>query len=61
MKKNSPKTKQPTNTPEPTPAPKNTPITIKKERLPPDAAKRRRDFIEDSREIEGGIWRSIYG
>jgi hypothetical protein len=52
MKKNSPKTKPPITTPTPTPAKKNAPITIKKERLPPDAAKRRRQFLEDSAEIE---------
>ncbi|HEY7184337.1 MAG TPA: hypothetical protein VIC84_23075 [Blastocatellia bacterium] len=47
-----------------TPRPAKTrpaPITVKKqEPLPPEAAKKRKDYLEDSFEIEGNIWRSIY-
>lgn len=58
MAKDSPKKKQPQ--PGPT-KDRQPPITIKKDSLPPDAVKRAKKFYEDSREIERGLWRSIYG
>lgn len=59
MAKRSPRTKQPQ--PDPAPAKKPPPITVKIQPLPPDAARRAKKFYEDQREIEKGIWRSIYG
>jgi hypothetical protein len=65
MKRKSPKQRPPQAATETTPAPvrpKASPITVKRqETLPPEAAKRRSKFKQDSHEIEWSIWRSIYG
>lgn len=56
--------RQPAPDPAPEPAPairKPTPISLKKEPLPPEVAKRASKFFQDSREIEMSIWRSING
>lgn len=56
------KSLKPQPAPEPAPAKdKPPPISLKKQPLPPDAAKRAIKFYQDSREQERFIWRSING
>jgi hypothetical protein len=54
MRKKSPKRQTPEPEPDPAPAkPKAVAVTINKQQtLPPDAARRRRDYLKDSVEIE---------